>query len=190
MTLNHWNQVIFLETQIPVLGTIVTNWGWKRTASFSPAWLCKRCQESPVRLAWFKFSLAATLPDGVGRTFELWNTIGLSSHLTKFLSFPQRDRNLMKICTFHDCEGQNWKPKMPSLKNTWILGIYQCCWTWASWKSWKAISLLSRLRSSETFGSRPGRKSDKLLILIIRPKLWISYIYLENTWNRRPWWST
>ena len=112
MTLNHWNQVIFLETQIPVLGTIVTNWGWKRTASFSPAWLCKRCQESPVRLAWFKFSFAARIPDGVGRTFELWNTIGLSSHLTKFLSFPQRDRNLMRICTFHDCEGQNWTPKL------------------------------------------------------------------------------
>ena len=40
--------------------------------------------------------LVATIPDGVGRIRELWNTIGLSSHRTKFLSFPQRDRNLMK----------------------------------------------------------------------------------------------
>ena len=32
---------------VPVLGTIEISCGWKRAANFSPAWLCKRCQESP-----------------------------------------------------------------------------------------------------------------------------------------------
>ena len=40
--------------------------------------------------------LSTALPDGVGRIVEWWKTIGLSSHRTKFLSFPQRDKNLMR----------------------------------------------------------------------------------------------
>ena len=45
--------LIFLDPDkhfafVPVLGTIEISWGWKRTDNFSPAWLCKRCQESPV----------------------------------------------------------------------------------------------------------------------------------------------
>ena len=117
------------NVSLPVLGTIVTKWGWNRTASFSPAWLCRRCQESP----WQKFFVSNTLYWWQQYLMEL---VGFGSCGTQLVG-----RHIgQNFSPFHKGTGI-WQRIWMTLNNghikihTWILGIGQWCWTSASWKS-------------------------------------------------------